>query len=197
MFCKTDTLGIYSRNGSVSTKSHTKYFCQAVHAVCSVHTGAGATGRTYFFFEFTYIVCGQFACRVFSDCLKHTGKAAFASLHMTCQHRAAAYKYGRHIDTCGCHQKPRYILVTVRYHDQGIELMCQCHCLGRICDQISCYQRIFHTDMTHGNTVADCDRREYYRCTACHGNTLFYCIDDFIQVHMTRNDFIIRTYDTN
>ena len=33
--------------------------------------------------------------------------------------------------------------------------------------------------------------------TACHGNAQFYCIDDLIQVHMTRNDLIIGTYDTD
>ena len=52
MFCKTDTFGIYRRNGSVSTKSHTENLSQAVHGVCSVHTGTGSTCRTCFVLKF-------------------------------------------------------------------------------------------------------------------------------------------------
>ena len=39
MLCKTDTLGIYGRDGTVSFQAHSENLCQAVHTVCSVHTG--------------------------------------------------------------------------------------------------------------------------------------------------------------
>ena len=35
------------------------------------------------------------------------------------------------------------------------------HTLGGICDQISCDKRIFHPDMSHCNSIAHCDRREW------------------------------------
>ena len=50
--------------------------------------------------------------------------------------------------------------------------MCECHTLGGICDQISCDKRIFHPDMSHCNSIAHCDRREYNRHTANSMNCL-------------------------
>lgn len=79
----------------------------------------------------------------------------------------AGYEYSRNIDSCCCHQKSRNVFITVWNHDKCIELMCECHTLGGICDQISCDKRIFHPDMSHCNSIAHCDRREYNRHTAC------------------------------
>ena len=70
--------------------------------------------------------------------------------------------------------------------------MCHSHSLCRICNQISGNQRIFHAHMPHGNAVADCNGRKYHRSSPCHGNAQFHGIYDFIQVHMSRYDFIIR-----
>ena len=75
--------------------------------------------------------------------------------------------------------------------------MCQSHTLCRITDQISCHKGVLHTCMSHCNSVADCDRRKDDRSTACHCNTHLYCIYDLINIHMTRNDLIVRAYDTN
>ena len=75
--------------------------------------------------------------------------------------------------------------------------MSHCHCLCRVCDQISCYQRVFHSDVSHCDTVTDSDRREYDRCTASHCNTLFYGCYDLVKVHMARYDLIVGTYDSD
>ena len=75
--------------------------------------------------------------------------------------------------------------------------MCQCHTFCGICDQISCNERIFHTDMSHCDTVTDCDRRKYDRNTACFRYAKFYGVYDLIQIHMPRNDLIVRAYNTD
>ena len=197
LFCQTNSLRINSRNRSVAAKSHTKYLCQTVHAVRCIHTGAGTTGRAYLTLKLIQSFIRNLACCVSTDCLKHARKTSLLSAYMAGKHRAAADKYSRHIDSCCCHQKSRYIFVTVWHHNKSIKLMCHCHCLCRICDQISCYEGIFHSDMSHGNSVTNCDCREYTRYTSCHGNTHFYCLYDFIQVHMSRNNFIVGAYDTD
>ncbi len=51
--------------------------------------------------------------------------------------------------------------------------------------------------MTHGDSIADCDGREHNRCSACHGNSLFYRIDYLVQIHVARNYLIIGAYDPN
>ena len=196
MFCKFDSLRIYSRNSSISRKSHTDCLCQTVHGVCCVHTGTGSTGRAYLFFVLSNLILCHSTCCVGTNCLEHGRKTSLFAMNVTSQHRAAAYEYSRDIQSCCCHQKSRYVFVTVRNHNQCIELMCHCHTLCGICDQITGNQRVFHSCMSHCNTITNCDCREHDRCTACHCNTHFYSFYDFIQVHMTRYDLIIGTYDT-
>ena len=75
--------------------------------------------------------------------------------------------------------------------------MCQCHTLGGVSNQITGYQGVFHSNMSHGNTVTHCNGREYDRSSACHGYTLLYCIYNLVQMHMTRYDLIVGTYDTD
>ena len=75
--------------------------------------------------------------------------------------------------------------------------MCQRHTFGGICDQITGNQGIFHADMTHSDTITDCDRRKYNRCSASHRYTQLHGIYNLVQVHVSRNNLIIRTYDTD
>ena len=51
--------------------------------------------------------------------------------------------------------------------------------------------------MSHCNTVTNSDCREYDWCTTSHCNTLFYSCYDLVQIHMSRYDLIIRTYDSD
>ena len=112
-------------------------------------------------------------------------------MHLSGKHGASGNKDGRYINT-GCrHKESRYIFVTVRNHDQCIKLMCLCHTLCGIGNQVSCNKRILHTDMTHGNSVTDRNRRKFHRKTACFGNTHLHRLADFIQINMPRNNFVI------
>ena len=97
MLCKNKTLGIYSRDRAVSAKTHSENLCQTVHAVCGVHTGAGTTGRTNLALVLFYILLSHRTCSVGANCLKHAGKTALASFHMTCKHRTTTDKYGRDV----------------------------------------------------------------------------------------------------
>ena len=194
---KLDSLGVDSRNGSISRKAHAQRLSQTVHAVGGIHTGAGTAGGTNLCLELFYVLLSHGACRVGAHCLEHAGKTALLAVYMTCQHGAAADENGRHIDTGCCHQKSRHILVTVRHHNQGVELMSHSHTLGGIGNQVTGYQGVFHAHMPHGDAVADCDSRKYNRSTAAHGNAKLYGFYDFIQVHMSRYDLIIGTHDAD
>ena len=197
MFCKFDTFRVNSRNRSVSAKSHTKSFGQTVHRVCGIHAGAGPTGRADFILIFKHIILCHGSCCVRSDCLKHGRKTSLLSLHMSGKHRSAGYKYGRKVQTGSCHQKPRYILITVWHHNQCIKLMGDSHTLRGICNQVSGNQRIFHADMSHGNTITYRDCRKYNRYATCFRNAEFYGVYNFINIHMARNNFIVGTYNSD
>ena len=71
------------------------------------------------------------------------------------------------------------------------------HAFSRICNQVTCHKGILHTDMPHGNTVADCDRRKLSGDSPCHRNAKLHCLCDLIQVHVPRNDFIVGIYNTD
>ena len=116
---------------------------------------------------------------------------------MSCKHWSATDKDCRDVHTGCCHQKTRHVLVTVRNHNQSVKLMCHCQGFCRICDQISCYKRILHTNMSHGDSVTNCDCRNHDRYSSCHCHSHLDCLCDLIQVHMPRNDLIIRTYDSD
>ena len=193
MFCKTKPLGIDSRNGSISLKTHAQNFRQTVHGVGCIHTGTGTAGRT----KLIDLIFCHCTGRIGTYSFKHTGKTSFFTADTASQHRTAANKYRRNIQTSRRHQKSRNIFITVRHHNKGIKLMSCSHTFGRICNQIPCYERIFHTNMAHSNTVTYSNSREDDWCAASHGNAHFYSINNFVNIHMSRYDFIIRTHNTN
>ncbi len=51
--------------------------------------------------------------------------------------------------------------------------------------------------MAHGNAVTDSDRRKYDRHTARFRHAQLHGIDDLIQIHMSGNDLIVRTDNTD
>ena len=143
-----------------------------------------------------YLLFCHFTGRMSTYCLKHTGQRGSLSLYMTCQHWTTTDKYCRYIHS-GCrHQQSRYILITVWHHNQCIKGMGHCHTLCRICNQISCYERILHSYMPHGNSITHCDCREHNRCSTSHSNAQLNCFYYLIQIHMPWYDLIIRTDNT-
>ena len=197
MFRKADSLGIYCRNRSVSFQSHTKHFCQTVHAIGGIHAGTGPARRTDFILIFCHFLFCHRPCCVGSHRLKHTRETFFASFNFTCKHWTSAYKHSRNIDSCCRHQKSRYIFVTVWNHNQSIKLMCKGHSLCRIRNEISRHKRIFHPRMSHSNSITYRNGREHNRCSSCHCHTHFYRIGNLIKIHMSRYNFIIRADDAH
>ena len=63
--------------------------------------------------------------------------------------------------------------------------------LGGIRNQVSGHQGILHSDMSHGDAVADRNRRNHDRCPACHRDSHLDCFRDLIQIHMPRHDLVV------
>jgi len=51
--------------------------------------------------------------------------------------------------------------------------------------------------MSHSNTVTNSDCREYNRNTACKSNALLNGVNNLIYIHMSRNDIVLGTYNTD
>ena len=114
---------------------------------------------------------------------------------MTGHHGTAGYENRGNIDSGRSHQQAGHIFITVRHTYQTIKSVRYCHAFGTVRNQIPCHKGIFHPDMSHGNTVTHSDGREYHRCAAGHCHPQFHRFHNFIQVHMSRNDLIIGTYN--
>ena len=66
--------------------------------------------------------------------------------------------------------------------------MCLCHCFHTVRNQLTGCKRIFHTDMSHGDTIAHTDGRHHNRGTAGHADSRLDRFCDFIQMKMPRNN---------
>ena len=110
---------------------------------------------------------------------------------MSGEHRSAADKHRRNIQTCSSHKQTGHVFITVGNHNKSIKTVSHSHSFGRICDKIAGNKRIFHSLMSHSNTVAYCDRREYNRCAACHSDTDTDSLNDLVNVGMSGYDLVV------
>ena len=122
--CQTDSLAAVAEGCSIVRKTHAENLGQTVHTVCCVHTGAGTAGRARIALEIIDVFLCHGSGSVGADCLEHARKTSLLAFYVTGKHRAAADKYGRNIDSCCCHQKTRYVFITVRdtYHQTDVPL---------------------------------------------------------------------------
>ena len=58
-------------------------------------------------------------------------------------------------------------------------------------------QRIKHTFMIHGYTIAHAYCWELNGCAACHAYTCLHGLCDIVEMHMAGNDLIVCVYDAD
>ena len=191
LFCKTQPGAVDSRDGSVSGKGHPQHLCQTVHTVGSKHAGTRAAGGTCFLLISTERFPVYAVCLKGTDRLGHGGIADVLFFGNAGEHRPSAHKNGGNVQACGCHEKAGNILVTVRHHDKAVKGMSHGHGFCGICDQLSCHKGILHSLMSHGNSIAHCDRRKYNRNAACLRDTLLNRCNYLIQIHMPRHNLVL------
>ena len=75
--------------------------------------------------------------------------------------------------------------------------MGHCHRFRRICNKITGHKRIFHTNVSHGDSVTHCNGRKYNRGSPCHCHTHLHCIHDLIQIHVSWNNLIVGADNTD
>ncbi len=71
------------------------------------------------------------------------------------------------------------------------------HTFGGISNKVSCYQRIFHANVAHCDTVTYGNCGEHNGCTACHGYAEFNGFHDFIKIHVSGYYFVVRRNNTD
>ena len=116
---------------------------------------------------------------------------------MAGQHRAAGDKDCRNINSGRSHQESGNVLVAVGDHYKTVKTVCLRKAFGRVGNQISRDKGIFHSDVSHCDTVADSNRRNHDWHSAGLGYSELYCLRDFIEIHMARDDFTVGAHDAD
>ena len=119
------------------------------------------------------------------------------AVHPSGQHGAAGNKNGGNVQPGRRHQQAGDVLVAVGHHDQSVKGVGQRHGFGGVGDQIPCDQRVFHTHMPHGDTVADGDGGENDGGAASHGDAQLNGLNNLVQIHVAGDDFVVGADDAD
>ncbi len=191
VFCQLNPSGVHSGNGAVALQAHAQHFCEAVHGVSGIHTGAGATAGAGFSLVFPKLFFRDLTGVELTHRLRDRGEAGFASVYMAGQHRSAADKHGRQVQPGSGHQQARDVFVAVGHHYQGVEAVGHGHGFGRVGNQVTGNQGVLHAHMAHSNAVAHGDGREHNGGSPGHGHAQLYRVHDFVNVHVPRHNLVI------
>ena len=71
------------------------------------------------------------------------------------------------------------------------------HSFHTVRDQLSARQAVLHSNMPHRDSVADPDRRNLNRRSACHTDSSLNRFRHLIQMHMSGNNFTFRRNHTD
>ena len=158
IFEQLGTVGMGRHNRSVSGKSQTDRFVQAVHRIGGKHsrtTSASGTGPILDLGDF-------FITHTFVGRLNHRiNQVQMLSIQFTGFHRTSGYKYSRNIQSHSRHQHPRSDFVTIADTYHGIRFMGIHHIFHTIGNDIPGRKRIKHSVMSHGNTIINGNRIEF------------------------------------
>ena len=101
-------------------------------------------------------------------------------------HRTSGYKHSRNIQSHSSHQHARSNLITITDTNHCICLMRIYHIFYTIGYNITAWQRIEHTIMSHCNTIIHRNRIEFSSKTTKLFDFCFYLLTDFVQMRMSR-----------
>ena len=185
------------RNGSVSGQAHAQHFGEAVHGIGSEQAGAAAAagaGASLNAGKFLFVNLTGFetACR-----FKGGGNGNVLTFVTAGEHGSATAEYRGNIQAQRSHQHTGHDLITVGNQYHAIKSVAVNLCLNAVSNQFAACQRIFHAFMTHGDTVAETDGRNFYRYPAGCEDTVFYHFCLVIQMGMAGNDISLGVYNGN
>ena len=193
MLCQQTTLScVRSGNRAVSGKPHTEHLGQGVHRVRREQAGAGTAAWAGMLLNSSHLAGIHLAGGKHPRCLECLTDTDVASTMTSGEHGAATDENGRDIETCRCHEHPRYNLIAVWNEDKPIESRCHGNSLDGIRNEFTAREGIFHPRMPHGNTVTNTDRRKFNRrsTSCCHSK--FHGFRNCIQMKVPRDNLVER-----
>ena len=191
VFSKCNALTVVScRNGTVAGKTHTQNFGQAVHGVSSEETGAATATGASAMFDFAKFSSANLTGFKTTSSFEYGGYADVFAIHTTGKHRTATYNNSRDVQASSCHEHTGNNFIAVGDEYQTVKSVTVSNSFNAICYQFAACEGIFHAIVTHCDTVANTDSREFDRSTASFQDAVFNSLSDGVQVHMTGDDFV-------
>ena len=189
-----DTILVCCQDCTISWETQTNSLSQRVHRIGSEHTRTATTTRTSTLFYLLHLLIRNTGVST----LDHScNQVSILTLPTTSFHRAARAEYSRNVQAHRCHEHTRSHLITIRDTNHGISLMSIDHILYRICDNVTAWQRVKHSVMTHSNTIIYSDGIKF-GCIATHClNFLLDYLTDFMKMSMTRHKLCKAIHNSN
>ena len=189
LFRQAQTSAHYSRNGTGAGQGHADGLRQAVHGIGGIHTGAAAAGGAGGIGTALQNLVAHFAHCIGAHILKLLGQADTPAGDgaLAGQHGAAADEDTGQVQSAGSQQHTGHDLVTIRDKHNGIQRVRGEHHLNAVSNQLTGAQRILHTLVIHGDTVANADGVKFKRHAAGVADTRLHLLGDLVQVHVAGN----------
>ena len=196
---EVDAGGIVGGDGSVAGKRDSERFAETVHAVCREHAGAGAgtgAGGAFESFELSIVNFVDDAC---GDAFKDGVEVGVVGCArgFAGAHRAAGSEDGWNVQTHGAHEHSGNDFVAVRNADHGVEGMCGTHGFHAVRDDFTAGEGVFHSGVSHGDAVADCDGVEFVGNAAGFADGVADDFTDLFEVAVSGDDVGVGVADSD
>ena len=191
------TLCKISGDRGVPRQRHTKRFRETVHGVCGAEDAAGAAAGGCLLFDLADLLLreladGNHARHFVEACAVNALAFIIAAVH-----GAARDQDARDIETRCRDQHTGRDLIAVSDHNERIKLMPLRHGFNGVRDQLTARERIPHTGMPHGNTVAQCDSGELESDATRGRNTDLDLFRDLTEMDVAGVDLVERVHDAD
>ena len=197
-FCKAEAFCVNRRHRAVAAQAHAERFRKAVHGVCREHTGAGAAAGASVVFVVIKVCFRCLAALVSANGFENAVEVhCSAALVAEGEHGAAGYENGGDIESCRRHKHTGNYLIAVGNEHKTVKSVCLRHAFNAVCDNFTGNEGVFHTLVTHCDTVANADHVKFNGCTACHKHAVLNAACDVLEVDVTGNDFVEGVNDTD
>ena len=179
------TVGVSSKDGTIARQSQTDCFIQAIHGIGGKHTRTTSTSWTSMVFNLSYLLITYRCIRTLNHGINQVQMLVvpFASFHRTTRN-----KYSRDIQSHSSHQHTRRNLVAITDTYHRICLVGIYHIFHTVGNDVTAWQGIKHTIVSHSDTIIHCNGIELGSKTTELFNFCLYLLTNFMQMSMPRNE---------
>ena len=184
------------QNCAIARQCNADGLTETIHTVGCEHSAARAASRAGILLDLQQFGIGNLSI----DFSGSTGKGGdeierLAVCATSGFHGAAAHEDGRNVAPHGCHQHAGRDFIAVGNTDHSVEAMGFEHGFDGVGNDFPTGEGVFHSVVSHGDTVANTDGVENERNAASLPDAFLNELGNIIEMHMSRHDVHMGTDD--